>query len=149
MATRKTSKKTSRKTATRKPAKKTARKATAKKTTKKTARKAPVRKTAAGKSRGKRSVDARNSRLDGLTIDLICDSANNVHKHISRKKKPDLSFPIRSLKNVSYSTRKGYFEIGNSTKVRTLTVNTVKSFAQTLRMMGLSKELVETNDFAA
>ena len=32
--------------------------------------------------------------------------------------------------------------------MRTLTVNTVKSFAQTLRMMGLSKELVETNDFA-
>ena len=27
-------------------------------------------------------------------------------------------------------------------------MNTVKSFAQTLRMMGLSKELVETNDFA-
>ncbi len=96
MATRKTKKKASPKTATRKPAKKTARKATAKKT----ARKAPARKTAAGKSRGKRSVDARNSRLDGLTIDLICDSANNVHKHISRKKKPDLSFPIRSLKNV-------------------------------------------------
>ena len=33
-------------------------------------------------------------------------------------------------------------------KVRTLTVNTVKSFAQTLRMMALSKELVESNDFA-
>jgi DNA topoisomerase-6 subunit A len=33
-------------------------------------------------------------------------------------------------------------------KSRTLTVNTVKNFAQTLRMMGLSKNLVETNDFA-
>ena len=38
----------------------------------------------------------------------------------------------------------GYFEIGRAKKVRTLTVNTVKSFAQTLRMMALSKELVET-----
>ena len=62
--------------------------------------------------------------------------------------KPDLAFPVRSLKNVSYSQKKGYFEIGRQKKVRTLTVNTVKSFAQTLRMMGLSKELVETNDFA-
>jgi DNA topoisomerase-6 subunit A len=32
--------------------------------------------------------------------------------------------------------------------VRTLSVNTVKNFAQTLRMMSLSKELVRNNDFA-
>jgi DNA topoisomerase-6 subunit A len=55
---------------------------------------------------------------------------------------------VRSLSNVSYSQKRGYFEIGKQKKTRTLTVNTVKSFAQALRMMGLSKELVETNDFA-
>jgi DNA topoisomerase-6 subunit A len=33
-------------------------------------------------------------------------------------------------------------------KTRTLTVNTVRNFAQTLRMMGLSQELIEANDFA-
>jgi DNA topoisomerase-6 subunit A len=33
-------------------------------------------------------------------------------------------------------------------KERTLTVNTVKTFAQTLRMMALSKELIETDDIA-
>ena len=33
-------------------------------------------------------------------------------------------------------------------KERTLTVNTVKTFAQTLRMMALSKQLVETDDIA-
>src|SRR3990172_8802988 len=38
--------------------------------------------------------------------------------------------------------------MGRGKSVRTLTVNTVKSFAQTLRMMALSKQLVETNDFA-
>ena len=139
MATRKTTKKTGRKAPARKTAKKTGRKAPARKTAKKTATK---------KSRARSTLDARNARMDGLTIDLICDSANDVHKHISKKQKPDLSFPIRSLKNVSYSTRTGYFEIGKQKKVRTLTVNTVRSFAQTLRMMGLSKELVETNDFA-
>ncbi|MBW2273210.1 MAG: DNA topoisomerase IV subunit A [Deltaproteobacteria bacterium] len=79
---------------------------------------------------------------------LIRDSALDVHQHILRRAKPDLEFPVRSLGNVSYSRKKGYFEIGRQKKTRTLTVNTVKSFAQTLRMMGLSKELVEANDFA-
>ena len=88
MATRKTTKtakKTARKATARKPAKKTA----ARKIAKKTARKAPGRKTATAKSRGKSSLDARNARMDGLTVDLICDSANDVHTHISKKKKPD------------------------------------------------------------
>jgi DNA topoisomerase-6 subunit A len=31
---------------------------------------------------------------------------------------------------------------------RTLTVNTVKTFAQTLKLMALSKEMVEQDDFA-
>jgi len=93
-------------------------------------------------------VKRRNERLDGVTVDLICKTASTVHGEIRDRKKPDLAFPVRSLRNVSYSQKTGYFEMGKQKKVRTLTVNTVKSFAQTLRMMGLSKELVETNDFA-
>jgi DNA topoisomerase-6 subunit A len=87
-------------------------------------------------------------RMNGVTVDLICSSASTVHEEILAHKKPDLAFPVRSLGNVKYSTDTGYFEIGRQKKVRTLTVNTVKSFAQTLRMMGLSKELIESNDFA-
>ena len=93
-------------------------------------------------------VAKRNQKLDKLTLQLIGNSASEVHRDILKRKKPDLAFPVRSLKNVSYSTKTGYFEIGRQKKTRTLTVNTVKSFAQTLRMMGLSKELIETNDFA-
>ena len=93
-------------------------------------------------------VTARNRRLDGLTVELIQETASGVHERILKQDKPDLAFPVRSLKNVSYSENRGYFEIGRQKKVRTLTVNTVKSFAQTLRMMGLSKQLVDTNDFA-
>jgi DNA topoisomerase-6 subunit A len=93
-------------------------------------------------------VKRRNEKLDTLTVDLIRKTANTVHGEIRGQKKPDLAFPVRSLRNVSYSQKTGYFEIGKQKKIRTLTVNTVKSFAQTLRMMGLSKELVETNDFA-
>ncbi len=132
--------------ASRKTAKK---KAQAKKTPKKTARKkAPARASEAKAASLARDLKKRAEKMDGVTIDLICDTANDVHKDIRKRAKPDLAFPVRSLKNVSYSQRKGYFEIGRQKKVRTLTVNTVKSFAQTLRMMGLSKELVETNDFA-
>ena len=93
-------------------------------------------------------VKRRNQKFDTLTVDLIRKTASTVHGEIRGHKKPDLAFPVRSLRNVSYSQKTGYFEMGRQKKVRTLTVNTVKSFAQTLRMMGLSKQLVETNDFA-
>jgi DNA topoisomerase-6 subunit A len=94
------------------------------------------------------AVAARNAAQDKVTVDLIRTAATEVHVDILKEKKPDLSFPVRALGNVTYSDKKGYFEIGKQKKVRTLTVNTVKSFAQTLRMMGLSKELIENNDFA-
>jgi len=108
------------------------------------------KKAVAAKKAGKvdNEVIRRNQKLDALTVDLIRKTASTVHREIREEKKPDLAFPVRSLRNVSYSQKTGYFEMGRQKKVRTLTVNTVKSFAQTLRMMGLSKELVEGNDFA-
>jgi len=93
-------------------------------------------------------VARRNRELDKVTVKLIQETATEVRSEIHSRKKPDLFFPIRSLGNVSYSQKKGYFEIGKQKKTRTLTVNTVRNFAQTLRMMGLSKNLVESNDFA-
>jgi DNA topoisomerase-6 subunit A len=120
--------------------KKTQKKATRKVVKKTTQKKAPKRKLAKGSK--------ARANLDELMVDLIITTAEGVHKSILKNGKPDLTFPIRSLKNVTYSTKRGYFEIGKQKKTRTLTVNTVKSFAQTLRMMGLSKELVESNDFA-
>jgi DNA topoisomerase-6 subunit A len=105
---------------------------------------------AAAKDATKRAqeIRRRNSALDDVTVGAIRDSAAGVHQQVNKRGKPDMAFPIRSLANVKYAEKKGYFEIGGQKKVRTLTVNTVKSFAQTLRMMGLSKTLVETNDFA-
>ena len=128
------------------PARKAAKKKTAKRKTskKKTARKRPGRKRTALK--GKRSKATK--KVDDLTLKLIHDQARMVHRDILKLRKPDLQFPVRSLSNVSYSQKRGYFEIGKQVKRRTLTVNTVRNFAQTLRMMGLSKDLVEANDFA-
>ncbi|MGH0037845.1 MAG: DNA topoisomerase IV subunit A [Myxococcota bacterium] len=109
-------------------------------------KKARVRKASAPVS--PEEVTRRNARRAKETVKLIEGTATGVHGDILKRRKPDLAFPIRSLGNVSYSEKRGYFEIGRQRKTRTLTVNTVKNFAQTLRMMGLSKELVETNDFA-
>jgi DNA topoisomerase VI subunit A len=62
--------------------------------------------------------------------------------------KPAMKFPLRALTNVRYQPKVGYLEMKGKTKERTLTVNTVKTFAQTLRMMALSKQLVDTDDIA-
>jgi len=94
------------------------------------------------------TIRRRNLKLDGETLGLIRGTAEDVNTKILKRRKPDLRLPVRSLSNVSYSEVKGYLEIGGQKKVRALSVNTVKTFAQTLRMMSLSKELVETNDFA-
>ena len=118
-----------------------------KKTARKTTKKAATRKTATRKRRATGSAQHIGA-TDEQTVKAIVDTAGDVHKTIGRLQKPDLAFPMRALSNVSYSQKKGYFEIGKQKKIRTLTVNTVRTFAQTLRMMGLSKELVESNDFA-
>jgi DNA topoisomerase-6 subunit A len=122
--------------------------APSRKPTKKTGGKKASGAQAKAASKHAEGVRERNQKLDAVTIGVIKDSASAVHQKILKKGKPELAFPIRSLQNVSYAQDKGYFEIGRQKKTRTLTVNTVKSFAQTLRMMGLSKQLVETNDFA-
>ncbi len=88
------------------------------------------------------------AKLDRVTVKAIDEVAGNIDKRVTRLGKPEVVFPVRSLGNVRYDLRKGYFEIGKDKSVRTLTVNTAKTFAQTLKMMALSKELVETNDFA-
>ncbi len=78
----------------------------------------------------------------------IKDEAARVRGVILEGKKPTLKLPLRALSNVKYTPRKGYFEIKGAKKERTLTVNTVKTFAQSLRMMALSKELIDDDDIA-
>jgi len=85
---------------------------------------------------------------DTGVVPKIKKEAKGVEEQILKRKKPTLYFPIRSLANVRYLEKEGYFEIKGKKKERTLTVNTVKTFAQTLKMMALSKTLVETDDIA-
>src|SRR5512134_4068121 len=78
----------------------------------------------------------------------IKDEAGRVKTSILDGKKPSMKFPLRALTNVKYQPKVGFLEMKGLKKERTLTVNTVKTFAQTLRMMALSKTLVETDDIA-
>jgi DNA topoisomerase VI subunit A len=106
--------------------------------------------------RHKKTLRAREAALkkDGggkkamRVMKCVEDSASGVYSEILKGRKPDLTMPVRALSNVKYQTKVGYFELGRQKKTRTLTVNTVKTFAQTLRMMSLSKEMVIEDTFA-
>ncbi len=69
--------------------------------------------------------------------------ASDVRTKIIQGKKPNLNVPVRSLANVTYKIKDGFFRLKGAETERTLTVNTVKTFAQTLRMMSLSKDHIE------
>ncbi|OGQ33492.1 MAG: DNA topoisomerase VI [Deltaproteobacteria bacterium RIFCSPHIGHO2_12_FULL_43_9] len=89
------------------------------------------------------------SKLLTSPLKAIKETAQSMKAKIDKRVKPEMKFPVRSLQNVKYRPNIGYFELGNKFKSRTLTYNTVKSFAQTLRMMSVSKTLIETDDFAS
>ena len=87
-------------------------------------------------------------QLDEKTIELIDATAQAIRESIERGELPHIDLPVRSLANVHYDKAKGYLELGDDVKTRTLTVNTVRSFAQTLRMMAASQQMVRSDDFA-
>ena len=91
---------------------------------------------------------AARQALDALTLRLIDSIATAIRRSIERGELPHIELPVRSLANVSYDAEKGYFELGEALKTRTLTVNTVRSFAQTLRLMAASRQMVQSDDFA-
>jgi DNA topoisomerase-6 subunit A len=95
-----------------------------------------------------KSPKLEKARLDKVTVQAITEVAQGIETKIAKHGKPEVAFPVRSLSNVRYDPKKGFFEIGKGKSVRALTVNTAKTFAQTLKMMALSKELVQTSDFA-
>ncbi len=68
---------------------------------------------------------------------------------IKRGIKPSLFYPIRSLSNVEYKPRTGYFKLLGKQSERSLSYNTVKTFAQSIRMIAEAKKIVETNDIAS
>ena len=80
----------------------------------------------------------------------IVDVGRGVFEDIVRRmRKPSLRFPIRALTNVKYDPKTGYFEIRGKTATRTLSYNTVKTFAQSMRLLATTKkDLLDKNDIA-
>jgi len=76
----------------------------------------------------------------------IVQCAQGIKDRIDTLKKPQLKFPKRSLSNVQYNPRSGYLKLMKGKVTRTLTYNTVKTFAQTLRMMALSKSAIDEGE---
>jgi DNA topoisomerase VI subunit A len=75
-------------------------------------------------------------------VKQIDSEARAVAGKIRKHEKPQMKLPIRSLSNVTYQPKRGHFSLKGKNKVRTLTVNTVKTFAQTLKMLAMSKGLI-------
>lgn len=78
--------------------------------------------------------------------EAILKCAGDIFERINSKRNPTLKLPKRTLSNVAYDSGDGYFKLKQGKITRTLTYNTVKTFAQTLRMMALSKEAIETEE---
>jgi len=101
----------------------------------------------ARKSR-KTSAAIPADKLDAKTVGLIDKVARNILNSIEHGRLPAVRLPVRSLGNVTYDSDKGYFELGDAEKTRTLTVGTARTFAQTLRLMAVAQDMVRHNDFA-
>ncbi len=86
--------------------------------------------------------------MSSEVIDKITAHAKNIYRDIKVRTKPIMSSPIRALSNVRYDLEEGFFDLKGNMKSRTLSATTVKTFAQTLKMMSLSKEIIETKDIA-
>jgi DNA topoisomerase-6 subunit A len=86
--------------------------------------------------------------LDKQTVAFIESIAGHVYETIRRGELPSIEVLVRSLGNVTYDPVTGYLKLGGSRKLRSLSVNTVRAFAQTLRLMAVSRAMVHDNDFA-
>ncbi|MBU1693193.1 MAG: DNA topoisomerase IV subunit A [Verrucomicrobia bacterium] len=87
----------------------------------------------------KKAASARIVHVaDGIFTDIV-----------KKSRKPSMKFPIRSLQNVKYDVKRGHFEILGKTATRTLSYNTVKTFAQSMRLLATTKnDLLDKDDIA-
>jgi DNA topoisomerase-6 subunit A len=79
-------------------------------------------------------------------IKKIEETAREVRQTAKQGKKPTMRFPIRTLANVRYDPKIGFFQLGRKHKERALTYTTVRTFAQSMRMLALCKNLVESDE---
>ena len=114
----------------------------------KTVKRAATKRSTVATTKSKKKVVPPDLSRSPAMRSLITE-AKEIHVNIKSGRRPSLRVPIRSLSNVSFSIRKGFFTIGKKVSKRTLSYQTIKPFAQTVRMMAFAKHLIETDDFAS
>ncbi len=80
------------------------------------------------------------------TVKKITGVAKHVKDSILKDYAPALKTPLRSLSNVTFSEKAGYFQLKGGEKERRLNASSIKAFTQTLLMMNESKNVVESDD---
>ncbi|MFA6033982.1 MAG: DNA topoisomerase IV subunit A [Myxococcota bacterium] len=79
----------------------------------------------------------------------IVSVAEEILGEIRRNRRPSMKFPVRSLQNVRYDIKRGHFEILGRVATRTLSYNTVKTFAQSVRLLATTKnDMLDKDDIA-
>jgi DNA topoisomerase VI subunit A len=91
-------------------------------------------------------VEKMKKEKSSSVVKEIINTAEEVYSKIKKKKAPELKMPLRALTNVKYDPKDGFFELLGKMKERTLTASTIKTFAQTLRMMAHAKGIVAEED---
>jgi len=86
------------------------------------------------------------SRDNGKALARMVEVARDIYSDIHYDKKPHMKFPIRALSNVRYDSGTGAFKMRGRTARRDFAYTTVKTFAQSIRMLALSKAVVEDDD---
>lgn len=102
----------------------------------------------ASKKKTPKKSRPRSRAATATPVRVLENAARSVLDTVERGELPVMEFPSRSLSNVRYSPQVGFFQLGPRTKRRALRANSAKTFAQTLRLMALSKEMAATGDFA-
>ncbi len=125
----------------------------AKATKKKSGPKIKVAKRRRGKPVPKPSLSKLKEKAKPATkaevVKKINKAADHMVKEIKRGTRPSFKFPIRSLSNVSYDPKVGHFELLGKKSERTLAYATVKTFAQSIRMMSSAKTNIETDEICS
>jgi DNA topoisomerase-6 subunit A len=108
-----------------------------------------ARKTRPGtrKKAGKKATGGGKKTGSGAA-QKISTCAGKIHQSIRNNRKPKMRYPIRSLSNVTYNVRRGIFQLAGNMSERAFSYTTVKTFAQSVRMMALSRKLIRTDDIA-
>jgi DNA topoisomerase-6 subunit A len=85
---------------------------------------------------------------DADTLALLEHIADEILRSIRAGALPRLELPQRSLGNVTYDREAGFLRLGEGRKTRQLGARTARAFAQTLRLMAVSRQMVAQGDFA-